>query len=352
MKAISAKIIHILCLFFLLQLPLLRADITGSILGTVKDEAGAAVPNAVVVATNLETNASQKTVADTVGFYRFQALPIGSYRIEASFTGFSGFLEQPIVLTVDEQRRLDVTLKVGSIQQRVEVAASTVQVETASTQLGQVIDDKQMLNLPLNGRSYLDLLTIQAGVAPQQSSTGNVSVNGQRGSSNSFMVNGGDVDEGVNFGTSVIPNLDSVAEFRLITNSFDAEYGRFSGAVMNAITKTGTNGLPHGSAFEFLRNSDMDSRSFFNTGVSPLKRNQFGYAVGGPAIKNKLFWFTDYQGTRTSQGVQQQSPGVVSLVGAAQRHGFRPQRSGRHCVTGPLLGAVAHTTPGLHRHQQ
>ena len=107
-------------------------------------------------------------------------------------------------------------------------------------------------------------------------------MNGQRGSSNSFLVNGGDVSEGVNFGTSIIPNLDSVAEFRLITNSFDAEYGRFSGAVMNAITKSGTNGF-HGTAFEFLRNSDMDARSFFNTSVAVLKRNQFGYAVGGPA---------------------------------------------------------------------
>ncbi len=198
-----------------------------------------------------------------------------------------------------------------------EVSASTVQVETSSTQLGQVIDDKQMVNLPLNGRSYIDLLTIQAGVAPQQSSTGNISVNGQRGSSNSFLVNGGDVNEGVNFGTEIIPNLDSVAEFRLITNSFDAEYGRFSGAVMNAITKSGSNGF-HGTAFEFLRNSDLDARSFFNASVAVLKRNQFGYAVGGPAIKNKLFWFTDYQGTRQSQG---SSSSLTVLPTIAQRNG-------------------------------
>jgi len=168
-------------------------------------------------------------------------------------------------------------------------------VETSSTQLGQVIDDTQMLNLPLNGRSYIDLLTIQAGVAPQTSSTGNISVNGQRGSSNSFLVNGGDVNESVNFGASIIPNLDSVAEFRLITNAFDAEYGRFSGAVMNAITKSGTNGI-HGTAFDFLRNSDFDSRSFFksfrrcseeesNSATLPEDRPSETKYSGSPIIK-------------------------------------------------------------------
>jgi hypothetical protein len=125
----------------------------------------------------------------------------------------------------------------------------------------------------------------------------------------------------VNFGTSIIPNLDSVAEFRLITNAFDAEYGRFSGAVMNAITKSGTNGI-HGSAFDFLRNSDLDSRSFFNKSVSVLKRNQFGYAAGGPAIKNKIFWFTDYQGTRQHQG---SASSLSTIPSAAQRNGaFSP----------------------------
>src|SRR5205823_2937605 len=135
---------------------------------------------------------------------------------------------------------------------------AAVQVETTNTQLGTVIDEKNILNLPLNGRSYIDLLSIQAGVAPTSSATGLISVNGQREASNAFLVNGGDVSEGRTMGAAVIPNLDSVAEFRLVTNSFDAEYGRFSGAVMNAITKSGTNGF-HGSVFEFLRNSDMRS---------------------------------------------------------------------------------------------
>jgi hypothetical protein len=320
----------------------IRADVTATILGNVRDASSAAMPNVKVTVSNVATNFTRSTLTDFAGEYRFLSLPVGTYRVEGEITGFQRFVEDRIELTVDQQRRVDMTLQIGSQQQRIEVSASAVQVETTSTQMGQVIGDQQMVNLPLNGRSFTDLLTIQAGVAPQQSSTGNVAVNGQRGSSNSFMVNGGDVDEGVNFGTSVVPNLDSVAEFRLITNSFDAEYGRFSGAVMNAITKSGTNGL-HGTGFEFLRNSDMDSRSFFNTSVAELKRNQFGYAVGGPALKNRVFWFTDYQGTRQSQG---SSSSLTVLPSVAQRGGVFDPSDLNGTVTGPYWAQVLSTRLG------
>ncbi|HYZ86254.1 MAG TPA: hypothetical protein VE621_17715, partial [Bryobacteraceae bacterium] len=189
---------------------------------------------------------------------------------------------------------------------------------------------RKILALPLNGRSYVDLLGLQAGVAPSTAesiqqdrpvsgglSAGNISVNGQRETANAFLVNGGDVSEGRNLGTAIIPNLDSIAEFRLITNSFDAEYGRFSGSIMNAITKSGTNAF-HGSAFEFLRNDKMDARNFFDPTKSTLRRNQFGYAVGGPMIRNRLFWFTDYQGTREVRG---QGTGLVELPSVEQRAG-------------------------------
>ena len=205
-----------------------------------------------------------------------------------------------------------------------------MQVETENTQLGDVIETKKLLSLPLNGRSYIDLLGLQAGVVPVTSgsmqqdrpvsgdlSAGNVSVNGQRETANAFLVNGSDVSEGRNLGAGLIPNLDSIAEFRLITNSFDAEYGRFSGSVMNAITKSGTNGI-HGAAFEFLRNDKLDARNFFDPSKAELRRNQFGYAVGGPFWKNKLFWFTDYQGTRQVAGA---STGLVDVPTTAQRAG-------------------------------
>lgn len=322
-------------LLCLLTLPL-RADVTGTILGNVRDPSGAALVGVKVAATNVETNLSQQTVTSVAGEYRFLSLPAGTYRVEAELSGFQKFLTDNIVLNVDQQRRVDIALKVGSVQERIEVSAAAVQVETTSTQLGTVIDEKNILNLPLNGRSYIDLLSIQAGVAPQSAATGLISVNGQREASNAFLVNGGDVSDGRTMGAAVIPNLDSVAEFRLITNSFDAEYGRFSGAVMNAITKSGSNGF-HGSVFEFLRNSDLDGRGFFDPAVTVLKRNQFGYAVGGPALKNRLFWFTDYQGTRQSQG---SSGSVSQLPSIAQRSGTFSPSDLSGVVSGPYWAQV------------
>ncbi len=285
-----------------------RADVTGSLLGVVHDQTGAVVAGATVTATNAGTNQTRSTKTDGTGEYRLLALPVGRYTLEASHTGFQKFVASGVELTVNEQRRVDMTLQVGGVEQKVEITAAAVAVETTATQLGQVIETKKLLGLPLNGRSYIDLLGLQAGVAPtttgsmQQDravsgglSAGNISVNGQRETANAFLVNGGDVSEGRNLGTSVIPNIDSIAEFRLITNSFDAEYGKFSGAIMNAVTKSGTNGF-HGAGFEFLRNDALDARNFFDQTKGVLKRNQFGYAVGGPAIRNRLFWFTDYQG--------------------------------------------------------
>jgi len=317
--------------------PALRADVTATILGNVRDSSSAALPRAKVTVTNIETNLTHSALTDTTGEYRFLSLPVGTYRVEAELAGFQRFLADNIVLTVDQQRRVDIVLQVGNLQQRVEVSAAAVQVETTNTQLGTVIEEKSILGLPLNGRSYLDLLSIQAGVAPESpSSPGLISVNGQREASNSFLVNGGDASEGRTFSAGVIPNLDAVAEFRLITNTFDAEYGRFSGAVMNAVTKSGSNGF-HGTAFEFLRNSDMDARGFFDPAVTVLKRNQFGYAVGGPAIRNKVFWFTDYQGTRQRQG---SSGSITQLPSADQRSGVFSPSDLNGVVSGPYWAQV------------
>ena len=314
----------------------LRADVTATILGIARDSTSAALPRVKVTITNIDTNLTRSVLTDATGEYRFLSLPVGTYTVEAEVSGFQKFVAAGIVLTVDQQRRVDITMQVGNLQQKIEVSASAVQVETTSTQLGTVIEDKSIQNLPLNGRSYIDLLSIQPGVAPESSATGLISVNGQREASNAFLVNGGDVSEGRTMGAGLIPNLESVSEFRLITNSFDAEYGRFSGAVMNAITKSGTNGL-HGSAFEFLRNSDMDARGFFDPAVTLLKRNQFGYAVGGPAIKNKVFWFTDYQGTRQSQG---SSGSLTQLPSAAQRTGNFSPSDLNGVVSGPYWAQI------------
>src|SRR4029077_12830004 len=261
--------------------------------------------------------------------YRFLALPAGTYQLTANSSGFREFSATDVVVKVNDQLQIDITLQVGSVTEKVSIVANSVQVQTESTQLGDVIDSKKMLALPLNGRSFIDLLGLQAGVAPGTAETiqqdrpvsgilnsGNISVNGQRETANAYLVNGGDVSEGRNLGAGLVPNLDSIEEFRLITNSFDAEYGKFSGAVMNAITKSGTNGF-HGDAFEFLRNDKFDAKNYFFTGKSELRRNQFGYAAGGPFWKNKLFWFSDYQGTREVSGAE----ASANVLTDAQRQG-------------------------------
>jgi hypothetical protein len=323
----------LIVLIILVSGRVLYADVTGSIQGVVKDRSEAIVAGAKVVATNVATNLTSETVSGGDGSFRILALPAGTYRLTVTATGFRPFNETDIVVRVNDQLRVDVTLDIGSTTEQVEVQANAVQVQTENTQLGNVIDSKKMLALPLNGRSYIDLLGLQAGVAPGTSESiqqdrpvsgtlnpGNISVNGQRETANAFLVNGGDVSEGRNLGAGFVPNLDSVEEFRLITNSFDAEYGKFSGAVMNAITKSGTNGF-HGDAFWFLRNDAMDANSYFaNAAELPktaLHRNQFGAVGGGPILKDRLFWFADYQGTRQTQGAET----TTNLPTADQREG-------------------------------
>ena len=311
-----------------------HADVTGSITGVVRDRAQAVVAGAKVQITNLQTNFSEVTTSAADGSYHFLALPAGTaYQITATSAGFKPYTATGITLQVNDQLRIDITLQVGTVREEISVSANTVHVESESTQLGDVIDSQKMLALPLNGRSYLDLLGLQAGVAPSGSVTiggdrpvsgylanaGNVSVNGQRETANAFLVNGGDVSEGRNLGAGLVPNLDSVEEFRLITNSFDAEYGKFSGAVMNAITKSGTNGF-HGDVFEFLRNDALDAQNYFFSGQpkSELRQDQFGFTAGGPFWKGKLFWFTDYQGTRIVQSAEVSNvptPSVAELGG-------------------------------------
>ncbi len=314
---------------------LAKADVTGTILGVVTDPSGAIMQGVKITATNVDTNMVTEATTGVTGEYRMLALPVGRYSVRAATTGFQTFIETNVILTVNEEHRVDITMKVGTATQEVSVTAIAAQIETTNTQLGQVIGEKEILQLPLDGRSYLDLLSLQSGVAPastRNEGPGDVSVNGQRENSNGFLVNGGDVSNVGNFQAGIQPNIDSIQEFRLVTNSFDAEYGRFSGALTNAITKSGTNRI-HGSAFEFLRNNDMDSRGFFDTQIGTLKRNQFGYAVGGPAIKDKLFWFTDYQGTREINGG---TASQIQVLSADQRAG----NIGVDNLTGNVNGAA------------
>ena len=230
------------------------------------------------------------------------------------------------------------------------------QVETTATHLGEVVSGAQMTALPLNGRSYTDLLAIQPGVAPISTllpssvimagvtgslnpsgdlNPGNLSINGQRESSNGSLVNGIDVQEHMNGGTSIIPNLDSIDQFRVLTNNFDPEYGNYNGGMITVVSKSGT-GQFHGGVFEFLRNTDLDARGYFDPTRSVFRQNQFGGAFGGPVRKDKVFFFIDYQGTRTAQGI---STGNITVPTLAQRDGnFLDPSTGQSQLTGSVSG--------------
>lgn len=310
---------------------LLNADVTASVSGNVFDSSGAAVEHADVTLEKLDTGLVRRVKTSANGSYEFLSVAVGdNYALQVQAPGFQTISQTGIKLEVNQKYRADFSLKVGAINEKVEVSANAAQVDTSSTQVGDVITDKKMTTLPLNGRSYIDLMGLQAGVVPIASddavndravsgngNSGQMSVNGQRESANSFLVNGGDVEESVNNGASIVPTLDSIQEFRLLTSSFNAEYGRFAGAIVNVVTKSGTNEF-HGSAYEFLRNDAMDARGYFDPTRGALKRNQFGGTIGMPVVKNKLFFFGDYQGTREVAGV---STGIIPVPSPLERGG-------------------------------
>jgi len=296
---------------------LVWASITGSISGIVTDPTGALVVGATVTATNTQTGVQSVITTDKSGFYNFPDLTVGTYALQVEQKGFKTFQQSRIVVDANSAVRVDVKLELGEVSERITVESQAVHVETQSTQMGEVIDAQKMTSVPLNGRDFTNLLSLQPGVVPFQyanalqdsnlsdrtvsgSSALNVgaqSINGQRETSNGFMVNGANVEEGKNNGTTVIPNLDSIEEFRIITNNFDAEYGNYSGGQVNVVTKSGTNSL-HGSVFEFNRNTAFNARNYFASEPPKLIQNQFGAAGGGPIKRDKLFFFVDYQGTR------------------------------------------------------
>ncbi len=325
---------------------LARASVGGSISGVVKDQSGAVVPGVTVIATNTLTGIKQKAVTDAQGFYAFPALSVGRYEIDVQQSGFKHLRQTGLVINVNTALRVDATLQVGTSTQEVEVSSTAVHVETTSTQMGEVITGTRMTTVPLNGRSYTDLLALQPGVVPVNSgeysspspsgnlNPGNLSISGGREDSNGFMVNGGNVEEGTANGTAIIPDLDSIAEFRILTNNFDAQYGNYSGGLVNVATKSGTNQF-HGDAFEFLRNDSLDSRNFYSPSRGAFHQNQFGGTFGGPIRHDKAFFFIDYQGTRQVVGVD---TGLIPVPSLADRTGNLADVSSS--LTGSVVGSA------------
>jgi hypothetical protein len=313
------------------------AAATGSMSGTIKDPSGSVIPGASLVLANLDLTTQYKASTDEQGLYSFPSLPVGRYELTIEAAGFKTVRKTGLVIDTDAALKVDATLEIGQQSETVTVAATAAtteaQVDTVATHLGELVTGSQMTSLPLNGRSYTDLLSIQPGVIPvttlQPNSVimagvtgaispsgdlnpGNQSIDGQRESANGFMVNGVDVQEHMNGGTSIIPNLDSIDEFRVLTNNFDPEYGNYNGGMVTVVTKSGSDTF-HGNAFEFLRNTALDARGYFDPTRPTFRQNQFGGTVGGPVKRQKIYFFSDYQGTRTNQGIPTGNITVPSL---------------------------------------
>jgi hypothetical protein len=327
------------------------AGIQGSLSGSVTDASGAVIPGASVVIRNTQTGVRWRTITNATGFYAFSSLPAGEYELEIAHAGFAPYRRRGLVIDVAAELRADARLTVGGRRQTITVSGVRVQVNTSNAQTGQVITDRKMTTLPLNGRSYTDLLALQPGVAPASTiqpnsvvmtgvntsivpsgdlNPGNISISGQREFANGFVLNGTDVEERVNMGTAIIPNLDSIAEFRILTSNFDAQYGNYAGGEIVVATKSGGNQL-HGDAFEFLRNTSLDARNFFSPDRAQFNQDQFGATLGGAVRRDKTFFFADYQGTRLDQGVD---TGLIPVPSLAERQGDFS------AVAGELTGKV------------
>jgi Carboxypeptidase regulatory-like domain/TonB dependent receptor len=288
----------------------------GRILGRVADPSGAVLGEVKISAINDATGAARVTQTSASGDYGFPDLPVGSYTLTFELPGFKKDVHKNITLDVNQVITLNMTMQLGAAQEIVDVTSEAPLVDTTSTQLGAVVNNRSVNELPLNARDTYQFLQLQPGVQSQLGSSGGtfygsddagaVSVNGGRGRANNFSVNGGDAnDQFVNLPT-IQPTPDAIEEFRVISNTFDAEYGRNSGAVVNVITKSGTNQW-HGDVYEYFRNTVLNAQGYFNTIKPQENQNQFGGTFGGPILKDRTFFFVSYEGRRVRQGISGQT---------------------------------------------
>ena len=311
----------------------LFAQTTGTILGSVTDQTDAVLPGAAVMVTNVETGIVRSSVAGDRGAYRVSNLPPGTYEVQASLTGFQTAVRSGITLTIGREAVVDFTLQVGDVTQQVTVTGEAPLIETTTSTVSGVVDSQQMRDIPLNARSFIEMVPLQAGAT--FSETGNttsptfgfgrkLSIVGTRYTANSFLLDGADMNDISNSSGSAagtMTGVETVREFKVVTNAYDAEYGRHTGGVISAITKSGTNQI-HGSIFEFLRNDNLDAAKWednaFGGGEKPeFIRNQFGAAVGGPVIRDRTFFFGSYEGLRAIKGETKtfNVPGIAAQQG-------------------------------------
>lgn len=317
--------------------------ITGAITGTITDPSGAAIPNVAVVATSVATNLTYSATSNAAGVYNLLFLPVGQYRLEALATGFKKTAAGPLTLEVGMTARMDLNLQIGDVTQSIEVQAAAALLQTESAQTGDIVTATQATSLPLNGRQFSTLtLLVPGAITPAATdftgvgrSGGRPFVNGNREQSNNFLLDGIDINESMDNGVGYNPNVDALAEVKVLTGNASAEYGNANGAIVNAAMKSGTNEF-HGNVFEFLRNNKLDANEFFqNRGGAKkqaLRRNIFGGTFGGPIVRGRSFFFMDYQGVR--QRVS--GPSLASVMPADMRAGDLSRIT--RAINDPLTG--------------
>jgi hypothetical protein len=338
----SKLFIFALLLGFVTVTPAKAIELYGRIRGLVTDPSGAVIAGATVTVTNDATGISKTIVTHTDGTFEVLQLPAPStYSVKASMQGFKTYEARAIPLGVEESYVLNIQMEVGTLSQRVEVQAAPVEVEKTSIQLGATITGSEIVDMPLNGRNWVTLQQTLPGVVAAADARGNFATNGSQPDQNSYLINGIDSNDLPLNTPLVIPSPDAIGEVRMVTNTINPEYGRNSGAIMDAVTKGGQNAF-HGSGFEFFRDTSLDARNFFQPTSVIFHQNQFGGTIGGRVKKDHTFFFYSYQGTRNTSP---QAGGTTTVFTPAQRNGSFPDIGGSTGVATCTAAGVACLSP-------
>jgi hypothetical protein len=337
-------------LFCQLTVPSAEADnLYASIRGRALDQAGGVVPDVKVTVANAATGIAYTAITNQEGRFVFQQVAIGDYKLTGEKQGFRTFVVSKIHVDLNQVFEQDVRLEVGSVSQEVIVEANQVQVETAQTQLGVVVEGSTIVNMPLIGRNWVNLQQLEPGVVSASDGRGDFATNGSQSQQNSYLIDGTDTNDLPLNTPLVIPSPDAISEFRMVTGSINPEYGRNSGAVLNAVTKSGSNNF-HGDVFEFYRDPFLNAQNFFTHKRQQFHQHLFGATIGGPAIKNHTFWFFSYQGIRNRQPETSNGGGVTTVFDASV---FDPTKPSAGALFGPSaahpqgsgIAASSHLSP-------
>src|SRR5208283_1925507 len=340
MKSFQIFSILLLLAFTLVcTVPASADNLYASIRGTVTDPTGAVVSGARLTATNVATGILYTTTSNSSGAFSFLQVPVGDYTVKVEQSGFKAYQASGIHLEIDQIYTLSAKLALGAATEQIVVEANPVQVESTSMQQGTVVSSDQIVSMPLNGRNWTQLQQLEPGVVASSDRMGSYSTNGSETQQNAYLINGIDANDAALNDNLLVPSPDAIGEFNMVTSTINPEYGRNSGAIMNAIIKNGTNQF-HGDGFEFYRDTFLDGRNYFEglAGIpaTPFHRNQFGATIGGPIVKDKAFFFFSYQGNR--ERLPQTGFGTTPVYSPAQI-------AGNFALSGQTVGGTGNVSP-------